>query len=520
MARIAAFLAFVTACSALKTEPASKTAPMNAPQLQPDIPGDVRQLGQTGKATTDATNWQLGVETAKAELAAMQAREDAAKALEAEGTDAQISEKEMAGQIRHAEVEVHTADHEEAMLNRVVDSMEHEVDVESRAVDTMEDKFRRLSGEVRKDLGQRIKHDLDEDSQLSGDLDNDPSYQREEKAERRLEKELAQEEGQEAKLLASARRQVDSAMAKEKMYLHHRAAVEHETQIRLADEADTLLKEAMAKGPLSEVDTLQLLDIAAEDLGNITSVLAGFAKQPPQNMTAIWIEEKLDGSRSKLAIASAKMLEAIKHKVETFKNNHLDYDNHQFLALLVRTLNEAIGEVRSFEEAKDYQMSRLQGWDKANGEKLTLSLAQAIHKGMTGSVEFRSHFTQIDTARLANLQMSEACGFLTDVVFAAMAPAYQSLAHHMEKLDNMSRITPTVTAHYPTFVQDRMGARAAALLKIAYVENLALKEAATSIMQEASPVVMDRLHCTMHSASARSGFGAAILVAVTAWLAQ
>jgi hypothetical protein len=381
---------------------------------------------------------------------------------------------------------------------------------------------RRLSGEVKHDLGQRIKHDLTEDPQLSGPGHwvYDPTSMREEKAERKLEKELAKEESQAAKLMVNARKQVDSAIAKEKMYLHHRPAVEHETQMRLADEADTLRKESIAKGPLLEDDILQLLDIAKHDLDNITSILAAFAKQPPQNMTAVWIEEKLDASRSKLAIASAKMLEAIKHKVEFFKNNHLDYDNHQFLALLSRTLNETIGEVRSFEEAKDYQMTRLQGWDKANGEKLTLSLAQAIHQGMTGSVEFRSHLMQIDTARLASLQMSEACGYLTDVVVAAMAPAYQSLARHREKLDNMSRITPTVTATYPTFIQDRMGARATALLNMAYMENLALKEAAASIVQEASPVVMDRLRCTMRSASARSGLGVAALVAVTAWLAQ
>ncbi|CAK0788475.1 unnamed protein product [Prorocentrum cordatum] len=237
------------------------------------------------------------------------------------------------------------------------------------------------------------------------------------------------------------------------------------------------------------------------------------------SMTAIWVEEKLDNSRSKLALASARMLEAIKHKVDTFKNNHLDYDNHQFLALLSRTLNETMGEIRTFEQAKDYQMTRLEGWDKSNGEKLTLRLAQAIH-GVTGSVEFRSHLTQIDTAHLANLQMSEACGYLTSTVTAAMAPAYQSLAHQKQKLDDMSKIVPSVTAKYPAFIQERMGARASALLNMAYMENLALKEAAMNILKEASPVVMGRLHCTMHSASARAGLGAAVLLAVAAWLVQ
>jgi len=287
------------------------------------------------------------------------------------------------------------------------------------------------------------------------------------------------------------------------------------------EEADALRKAAVENGALPEDEMLQLLDISKQDMDNITITLAGFARKRPEDMTAVWIEEKLDSSRSKLAIASSKMVEAIKHKVDNFKNHHTDYDDHQFLALLARTLNETMGEIRTFEETKDFQMKKFQGWDKANGEKLTLSLAQAI-QGVTGSVEFRSYLLRIDTASLTDIRPThEACAYLTNLVTTAMAPAYQSLAHQKEKLDGISKIVPSVTARYPTFIQDRMGVRAAALLNMAYMENLAFKEAAVNIMQDASPVVMGRLHCTMHSASVRSRFGVvAVLAALMTWLAQ
>jgi len=517
MAQITALLAFVTACSALKTEPTWNAEPMSA-YLSPD---DFRRLGQTRKATMAADEFKFGGEVAAAEAAAVQAREDEAAAIAAATADSRVSARQMDAESRHAESQVKKVDHEEAMLKQVLDTMGHEADAESRAVDSLEESVRKLSAEAKRVIGQKAKYDRNaEDEALGGRWTYDPALQREEKAEREMQKEFAKEEKEGDKLLVHARKQVDSVIAKEKMYLHHRSAVEHETQMRLAEKADTLRKEAIAKGPLSEDDTLQLLDISKQDLDTMTNVLAGFVNQPPEDMTAIWIEEKLDASRSKLAIASAKMLETIKHKVETFKKSHLDYDNHQFLALLSRTLNETMGEVRSFEDTKDYQMTRLQGWNKANGEKLTLSLAEAIHQGMTGSVEFRGHVAQIDAGRLGSLQMSEACDYLREVVIDAMAPAYQSLAHHREKLDSMSRIMPSLTANFPAFIQDRMGARATALLNMAYMENLALKEAAVSVVQEASPVVMHRLHCTMHSASARSGLGVAVLAAVAAWLAQ
>jgi hypothetical protein len=485
------------------------------------MPDDLRALGQTGKQMTDADGniFQFGTEVATAEAAAIKAREEAALALAAEGNDAQLSVKVMDAEARHAESQVAKEDKEQRMLDGVLSSMGHEADAEERAVADMEHKLRQLESVVARD-DQTASGKKTADTDMTGHWVIDPKVEREEKVERQMDAALEKEEGQAAKLLINARKQVDAALAKEKMYVHHRSAVEHETQMRLVQEADNLRKEALEKGTLSKADTLQLLDISEQDLDNITVALAGFARGRPEDMTAVWIEEKLDSSRSKLAIASSKMVEAIKHKVETFKNHHHDYDDRQFLALLSRTLNETMGEIKTFEETKEFQMNKFLGWDKANGEKLTLSLAQAI-QGVTGSVEFKSHLLRIETASLADAQPTQqACAYLTSLVTNTMAPAYRSLAHQKEKLDDISKIVPSATMSFPTFIQDRMGARATALLNMAYVENLALKEAAMNIVQEASPVVMGRLHCTIHSASVRSRFGVvAVIAALMAWLA-
>ncbi|CAK0848523.1 unnamed protein product [Prorocentrum cordatum] len=514
MVRIAAAALAFTACRALKTEPSTMSESVEQP-----VPGDWRALGQTGKSMTDSDGlFQFGAEVAAAEAAAVRAREEAAAAVAAEGGDAQVSARVMDAEARQAEAQAAKQDREQRMLDRVVDSMGHEADAEERSVDSMEQKLRHLEGVIRHDLAATGKKT--EDADVSPHWVVDPKVELEEKIERKMDAELEKEESQAAKLMVHARKQVEAAVAKEKMYMHHRSAVEHETQVRLVAEADALRKEAAESGTLSEEETLQLLDISKQDLDNITSTLAGFAKQRPDQMTAIWIEEKLDSSRSKLAIASSKMVEAIKHKVEFFKNHHHDYDDHQFLGLLSRTINETMGEIRTFEETKGYLMNKFKGWDKANGEKLTLSLAQAI-QGVTGSVEFKSHLLRIDTSRLVDTQSThEACATLTNLVSTAMTPAYLSLSHQKEKLDNISKIVPSVTGKLPTFMQERMGARAASLLNMAYVENLALKEAAMGIVQEASPVVVSRLHCTVHSASVRSGFGVvAVLAALVAWLA-
>lgn len=514
MARIAAAALALTACGALKTEP-MKT------ELEP-MPGDWRQLGQTGKAMTFSDGIaQFGAEAAAAEAAAVRAREDAAAAVAAEGADAQMSAREMDAYSRHAESQVHSQEQESMLMDKEMSTMWHVADFETRSVADMERQVRQLDGTV--DDLQRATTEKVVDPELNKTWWVESPEQMQKRLERighKMDQMERREEGNAALLFSNARKQLDSTLAKERAYLHHRGALEHEAQMRLAERADALRAQAASNGSLSLDETLRLLDTTKQDLDNITSTLDLFAKLPAENMTAVWIEEKLDTSRSKIAIASAKMVEAIKHKVETFKNHHNDYNDLQFLSVLSRTLNETMDDIKTFDSTKDFLMTRLRDWDQANGEKLTINLANAI-RGVTDSVEFRSHLMRIDTARLANTQVSEACGNLTSMVTTSMAPAYQMLVHQKEKLDEMSKIVPTVTWRHPDFIQERMGARANALLNMAYIENLALKEAAMHIIQEASPVVMSRLHCTMRSASARSGLGVVtVLAAAMTWLAQ
>jgi len=517
MTRFAAIALTSIAACALKTEPEQQTSLI--------LPGDdnVRALGQTGKAMSGSDGvFQFSAEVAAAEAAALKAREEAAEAIAAEGANARVSQRQLEAEDRRAESQFMREVKTESMIERVVDQTAHEVDAEDQAVEDMERRLKVMEGQVRRDSDgwQKFQADnpLNDGRGVWVDDRNNEPLKREQKAERQIDQELAREEGNEAKLMVHARKQVESALFKERAYLHMRPKMERETQGRLAQEAEILRKTAIENGTISEDETAQLLDMTKHDLDNITIKLDALAKNKSKDMTAVWIEEKLDGSRSKVSAASAKMLEAIKHMVKTFKDRHTDYDDHQFLGLLSRVLNDTMAEVKIFENTRDYQMTRLDNWDKSNGEKLTSSLANAI-QGVTGSLEFRSRLTQIDPARLASMQTNEACFYLTNLVNTAMAPAYQSLAHQKATLDDMSKIVPSVTSKYPAFVQESIGARAAALLDMAYMENLALKEVATNIVQEAAPVVMSRLRCAM-SGAARSGLAAAAFVAAAAWLAQ
>merc|ERR1719382_1523219 len=138
----------------------------------------------------------------------------------------------------------------------------------------------------------------------------------------------ASEEQLSARQLRDARRQVDVAKNKENQYQRHRGAMESETRKRLWQEADAMRREA-SNGTLPEEEILRLLDVTKPVLDNMTWNMITWG---PENTT--WFEERLDGVRFKSAAASAKMVEAVKHKVDVFHSAHLDYDTRQFLALL------------------------------------------------------------------------------------------------------------------------------------------------------------------------------------------
>merc|ERR1719188_1172097 len=249
--------------------------------------------------------------------------------------------------------------------------------------------------------------------------------------------------------------------AKGKIYEHERGLMEHECGMRLSQEADAMRREA-GNTEASEDEVLALLDMTKQDYDKMMTTLKGFEK----NMTGLWIEEKLKESGLKTEGAAAKMLVAVNHSMEEFKADNHALDDHQFLVMLSRVLNQTKSELISFQQTKDKLEDRLRHWDVANGEKLTYNLAVAL-QGVTDSIEFRNHLSHIDSASLAHASMSEACGLLSNLVHDNMHPAYKSVGLQKQKLDDMSKI---------------------------------------------APIVIQRLHCSIKSASARAGLALAALL--------
>jgi len=516
MSRLATAFALVTTCGALSYEPRYE----GDAQQSSDDRGDVQQddawpefskLGQTGKIEADKGdgNW-FGAEAAAAELRAIQARE---RAVEAETKDS-VSERQMQAMANHADSEIRSVVGKEELMEHVENSMAHELSVEDRE---MEDFLRRGNKLLKEDEEYNFK-------KAKGRLfkKDDPEYDefRKDKALKAVvhkqEQVQAQEDSQATKDIVLARKGWAKIESREKTYEHERGVMEHESSVRLSKSADTMRREAAGGEEISDDKILELLDMTQQDFDKMTTTIKGFGHT---NMTGLWIEEKLRESEVKTAGASAKMLENVGHAVEEFKMSHRDYDDHQFLAKLAHLLNDTKSELINFQQTKDKLANRLQHWDGANGEKLTYNLAVAL-QGVTDSVEFRSHLSQIDSASLAHASVSEACDLLGNLVHDSMQPAYKSVGLQKQKLDDMSKIAPSVIRTLPVNIQGTMAKRTAAVVNMAYVEHLALMESATVIVKEAAPVVLQRLHCSIKSAAPRSGLGAAALAAAAAWLAQ
>jgi len=426
--------------------------------------------------------------------------------------------------MRYAEAQQKKVEGEELMLERVIDAYNPngEVERDTKVEATLEAELGKLETKIEAtNLASQAFHG--ETGEFHDRPVDDSDIHRELKYEHLQEQEQAVEEAQETKLWKLASKKVENQMVKEKLYMHRRGQLEHETHQRLAQEADAMRRAAAATGTLSEGEILRVLDISKEDLDTMITTMATFGRDGHENMTALWIDDKLAASRSKVEYASAKMLEAVKHKVEAFKEFPADYSDRQFLKRLARLLEDTRAEIKTVEDVKEIERGRLEKWDKSDGEKLTYSLGLAI-QGVTGNVEFKSHLQRFDTDRLAHANMSttDACDVLSNVVHNGMIPAYNSIHHQKETLDAMSKIPSFITAGMPLHLQDTMTNRTSAMLNMAYAHNLALKEVASVIVQEASPVVLNRLHCAMSGAPLRRGFGFGLVVAAAAlaWLAQ
>mmetsp|Transcript_105678 Transcript_105678/g.275972 ORF Transcript_105678/g.275972 Transcript_105678/m.275972 type:complete len:516 (+) Transcript_105678:135-1682(+) len=515
MARLVQAFVFVASCGALSFE-----------RRDPDYidPEDIRQFSQSSSSITSRINGgsikadsgagrQFGRDAAIAEQAAARARDEAARLIR-EDADKDITERQFEAMSRHAESLTKREEREEMMLENVVDSMEKEADTESKAVEDLERQTEKLqSKEVRWQKGQEVEELRGADGQWV----EDPAFKNEELRERSQDADFAREESQAARALVMARKQLDSARASEKMELHRRQALQHELRARLAPQADALRREAATGGTLSEEGVRRALDVSKRELDKITSTFASWSSD---SVSGLWIEGRLEESRAKAAIASARMLDEIKHKVETFKAQSKGYDDHQFIARLAQLLNETRAEVTGVENFDDVLMGKLRHWDEGNSETLTYNLAVAL-QGVTRSAEFKSHLLQMDTARLGHASASEACGLLGQMVKANLQPVYNSIESQREALDGLSKIAPSITETMPDYIQTTMMNRTGTVLNMAYVEHLALKEAATVIAQDAVPLVLERLRCVASGAERVAAPALpALLGAAAAWLAQ
>jgi len=480
-------------------------------------PSDARRLGQTEKQMVRADSdvgW-FGSEAAEAEAKAVKALREAEQATEE--LHSNLSKRQMEAMDRHAEAELSQEVGKELKLDRVVASMEREAEAQSRTIDGVMRMSRVVeAGEGRSagDLEREIKR---MEKEADADFDKeDRDIEQYKRREREEASQWAREQQAEKRQLRDARREVDIAKRKEIQYQHHRFAVESDTRRQLWQDADAMRREA-SNDTLPEAEVLRLLDVTKPVLDNMTSNMVSWG---PENVT--WFDERLEGMRFKSAAASAKMVEAVRHKVDVFRSTHLDYDTRQFVALVGKLFNDTRGEIRTLEQTFDLILARLQHWDSGNPEKLTYTLAVAL-RGVTGNVEFRNHLLMMDTALLGQANASEACGLLGGMLASNMAPAYTSIGRMREALDSMSKIVPSVMPDVPASAQAVVANRTNIVLNMAYVEHLALKESAATILQDAAPVVLDRLHCDFGSASVRSsalGAVAALAVAAAACLGQ
>lgn len=484
-------------------------------------PSDARQLGQTGKqevkvaSGSEATGSWFGAEASTALADALRADHEAHRA--AEEVHSSLSARQMEAMDRHAETDYNTEIGHENKLDHVIDSMMREADMQSRAVETDEAKMKRRVSQAEAGAGRELakfERELQRIEKEDGQAIRKLQRREHEEAARFAKEERLDRLG--AKQLQDARRKVGIAKSKANRYERRRGFLEAETGKRLWREADAMRHKAMhSGGTLSEEDVMHLLDVTKTVLHRITWNINTWGPDDPSRF-----EQRLDGLRLKSTAASAKMLEAVKHKVDVFHSTHLDYGTHQFMFLLGRLFNDTKSEIEALQQTSDATLGSLVRWDGANPERFTYLLAVAL-KGVTGNLEFRNHLLKMDTSRLSQANTTEVCGLLGGMLEFNMQPAYRSLGRMRDTLDNMSRIVPSVAQDLPVSAQATVANRTANVLNMAYAEHMAFTEAATAILQGVAPVVLERLHCDLKSASlpSRIGTTAAALVAAAALLA-
>jgi len=198
--------------------------------------------------------------------------------------------------------------------------------------------------------------------------------------------------------------------------------------------------------------------------------------------------------------------------------SHGEYTDDQFLWLISQFVTDVGTAVAQAEEDSVNIGKRILSWSTSTPDKVTDTLARAI-TGVTNNVELKNRLLVRSTYLASNT--SEACNNMAALFKSELRPAYHDIEHIKDKLNNLSKVVPTLLSSHPLFTDCHfLGNTSTALLNIAYANHLALKESSELLISKAAPIMFQRLHCNFTGASARARLGiAAAAAAAAAWLA-
>lgn len=454
---------------------------------------------------------------AEARQKALAASEEALKEI-----GSSMSAEQLAARDRRAAAESKSEFVKHEKLQGLVDTMEHQVGLEDKVVGRLVHQSELVRDHKYDKRTAQLNHKFDmQEKQAAKELADadaqDAKYMREaEKSFNNYETQVRHDKAMAAKEMHEVEKKYQSARAHAKTELKKVQEAETETAQRLWSEAEALRQEA-DNGTLAEDDVLSLLDLSKADLESLTKQMMLASEK---NDTGAWFEARLDNLRQRSTTASAHMVETVKYKAAEFVNVHKDYNDHQFAALLARLLNETKSEVRTLLESNQGISVRLQNFQQMNVENMTSALALALD-GVMANIEFKNHILQGDTSRLAHASEAEACEALSAILATNMQPAYKSIGHMKESLDNITKVMSTIVGN-KQHAAEMMEKRTHNLLNMAYMQQLAYKEGANTLMTQVAPVILNRMQCAFSAASGLAGLGRAATAIAFAigWLVQ
>lgn len=477
-----------------------------------------RKVSSGGKGEPD---W-VGYQAAKAELQAVEAREEAAEAeriaVKTIGSD--MSDRQLEAKDRVARAEFRAQTVREGKLEGLVDNFEKDGDRQDRDVsgmvrsaEALEAKTQKMRAQEEKKMLKMAKEEDAEDAAEEASYSQDA--RRAEKLDKKVQKEEAQVEKVQAKEVAELTREYEVIHKTNKRNL---AEAEKQTKNRLWEEADGRRKSSAEGARLETTEVADLLDVTQYDLDKIKNELNEKASDSTEDdKWGAKYDDKIETLGTKSVFASAQLVESIRLKAEEFVSHHKDIDNGRFVHMLTHMLNETWNDIQDFRAAHSGYHKRIVS-DMSAPDKFTSALSLAIN-GVMSSVEFNNHFAQFDADRLSVASKAEACDQLGGMMAAHMQPAYRRLARMQELLDRMSKVLPSLAVSEKA--TQKLGVRSNIMLNIAYAETFAYKEGATIFASQVAPAVSERLKCTFSGAFARASLSgaAAAIAAVAGWLA-